>query len=449
MFTHLRIRNLKSMADSGLLTLRPLTFLMGPNSSGKSTLIQALLLARQTVDSRDVGNPLVVDGKYVKLGSYQEFIHRHDRSKRLSLEFGMRSRQRLLLDPRTEVWVDSAVVSAEFYHNQKTSEIYSTEVTAKMPEAESAVSIRRISRENSTARIEFRGRSVETKVPSSGKFYDVVKSPFPLEFTTRRFAEAGVDAQWRSAFRMLPFAATRLFESQFMGTFYLGPLRTSPQRTYVMAGETPQDVGLQGEATSSILWAARWKKALKQGVLQPAGAWLQRFGIAEGLELKRIGGSYFTLLLTDPTTKVTANFADVGFGASQLLPAIVETLFAPEGSTVIMEQPEIHLHPAAQAVLGDLFLAAVTMGKQLIIETHSDHLVSRVMRRIGEGNFDRNRVALYYCNPTEAGTEVLNIEIDDFGQFGGGLPNGFFEQAYRESLAHVEAVAKRSSGDGE
>ncbi len=223
-----------------------------------------------------------------------------------------------------------------------------------------------------------------------------------------------------------------------------GPLRTSPKRTYLASGETPQDVGLQGESIFAILWASKWNKRLRDSVLRPANRWLHNFGIAAKLDIKRIGGSYFTLLITDPQLGVEANFADVGFGASQLLPAVVETLYAPVGSTMIMEQPEIHLHPAAQGVLGDFFVEQVRRGQQLIVETHSEHLVSRVLRRIGERQFTESDVIIYYCQPTPEGTSIQKIPVDEFGHFGEGLPAGFFDQGYQESMAHVEAIAVRS-----
>src|SRR5713101_3861985 len=86
MITSLRIRNFKSLADTGLLTIRPLTFLVGPNSSGKSSIIQSLLLLRQTVESRDLKNPLSINGPYVQLGSYPDLLFMHNSKARLKLE---------------------------------------------------------------------------------------------------------------------------------------------------------------------------------------------------------------------------------------------------------------------------------------------------------------------------------------------------------------------------
>jgi len=451
MLTRLRVQNLKSVADSGPIDLRPLTFLMGPNSSGKSTLIQAILIARQTVDSRDMQNPLVVDGDYVKLGSYREFIHQHQRGRRLCLEFGF-SAEGLPswgAGRALETQIRSVLVSAEFSYNQKTLQMFSTAVSYMTDPHRYDMRKKRLTPRDTV--IEFGPEEsplFRMRIPSAAKFYDLgPRALYPyarrrgivplvrrVTKETEREVDVGLD---------LLFLLTQAFEWQFNRTFYVGPLRTTPQRTYLAAGETPQDVGLQGESTFAILWASRWNRRLRESVLRPVNEWLSAFSIAAKLEIKRIGGTYFTLLVTDPQLNVQASFADVGFGASQLLPAIVEALYAPRGSTIIMEQPEIHLHPGAQATLGDFFVDQAQRGKQLLVETHSEHLVSRVLRRIAEGALPRSEVAVYYCQPTEAGTEVRGIPLDEFGRFGEGLPSGFFDQGYAESIAHVEAVAKR------
>ena len=210
----------------------------------------------------------------------------------------------------------------------------------------------------------------------------------------------------------------------------------------------PQGVGLQGEMTLSALWASRWNKRLRQEVYKPTSEWLSRLGIAATLELRRMGGSYFSCLVGDPNLGVKPNFADVGFGASQVLPAIVQALLAPQNATLVMEQPEIHLHPAAQAALGDLFIEQIDKGKQFIIETHSEHMVSRVLRRIANDEISASQVAIHYCSRTSGGTKIQRIDVDSYGRFGEGLPPGFFEQDYEETRAHMEAVAEKSRRQG-
>jgi predicted ATPase len=135
----------------------------------------------------------------------------------------------------------------------------------------------------------------------------------------------------------------------------------------------------------------------------------------------------------------------VGFGASQLLPIIVAGYYAPEKSLLIAEQPEIHLHPKAQTRLGDLLIDISKENKTLLVETHSEHLIMRIQRRIAEGAIGKEGVALYYCEPSNKGTLVKRIIIDELGQMQQTLPVGFFEESYLESKSHLEAIIEKKS----
>jgi predicted ATPase len=136
---------------------------------------------------------------------------------------------------------------------------------------------------------------------------------------------------------------------------------------------------------------------------------------------------------------------DIGFGASQLLPVIVAGYYAPEESLLIAEQPEIHLHPKAQTKLGDLFIDISNHNKQLLVETHSEHILMRIQRRVADKTISNKRVALYYCEPSKRGTSVRRINLDEYGQLQSDLPPSFFEESYLESKAHLEAMIARKS----
>jgi predicted ATPase len=219
MITKLRIKNLKCLQDTGDLDIRPLTFLVGPNSSGKSTLLQMLLMLRQTIDSTDIDNPLAANDGWVQMGAYPDFI--------------------------------------------------------------------------------FKGE-------------------------TRRHLEVGI-----------------------------------------------------------------------------------------GFEMFRIAwGS------PPPSLRISLN------------------------SAILIEQPEIHLHPGAQSILGDLFIDAATeqKGKRtFIIETHSEHILARVRRRIAEKRLSKDQVAIYYFNPTSEGTQIQEVTLNEQGQYE-SFPDGFFEEDVMEAFEHLKAL---------
>ena len=261
------------------------------------------------------------------------------------------------------------------------------------------------------------------------KFYDMTMVPGRIglvDYRMRRFLQY----------------VTSQFETAISRIIYLGPLREVPGRLYAGIAERPQDVGTAGEDAVHVLWLGRGEK--KQIELRKkVGKWMAEFDIAKEMKLRQVAGPYFQLTLSDKHTGIKTTLADVGFGASQLLPVIVAGYYAPLGSLLIEEQPEIHLHPRAQTQLADLFIDVAKEGRSLFIETHSEHILSRFQRRIAEGQIDKNLVAIYYCEPTEKGTQLKRILLDSYGQLEAeGLPEGFFDDSYQESKAHMEAIAK-------
>jgi predicted ATPase len=137
---------------------------------------------------------------------------------------------------------------------------------------------------------------------------------------------------------------------------------------------------------------------------------------------------------------------DVGFGVSQVLPVLVLCYYAPEGSTIILEQPEIHLHPSVQAGLADVFIDAIKTRKiQIIVESHSEHLLRRLQRRIAEekDGLSSQDIKLYFCNSKQDGSSSLTtLEIDDFGNIA-NWPENFFGDEIGDLFAMTEAAMKR------
>lgn len=136
---------------------------------------------------------------------------------------------------------------------------------------------------------------------------------------------------------------------------------------------------------------------------------------------------------------------DVGFGVSQVLPVVVQAFYAEPRSTVLIEQPELHLHPAVQADLGDLFAASVTAreegeerGVQLIVESHSEHLLRRLQRLIAEEEISADQIALYFCYTGPNGSVIDRLEVDTYGNILNWPPDFFGDEL--EDLA-VQAQA--------
>lgn len=149
------------------------------------------------------------------------------------------------------------------------------------------------------------------------------------------------------------------------------------------------------------------------------------------------------LVLMDVVRNVVVSHRDIGIGISQVLPVLVSA-FAADNETIAIEQPELHLHPALQAELGDVFIKAALCGKQntFLLETHSEHLILRIMRRIrevAEGTLPEELpciraqdVSVLFVEPRESGSGIRVLELDDEGEFLDPWPGGFFEEGFRE-----------------
>ena len=173
--------------------------------------------------------------------------------------------------------------------------------------------------------------------------------------------------------------------------------------------------------------------------------WLNRFGLATRAELKDRGRLGIGLQITPLDGVPSVDLTSVGVGVSQILPVIVLCLLAQPGDLVILEQPELHLHPALQQQLGDFLLDCAKSGRQLLVETHSEHLVNRVRRRVADPTgADEGMVSLLFAEQVDGVTELRQSVIDPYGGSESDWPSGFFDISATEAQAFVStSLTKR------
>ena len=436
MLTKLRLKNFKCFEDTGELEIRPLTLFVGPNSSGKSSIMHFLLALRQTVESPDIQTALAPNDSWVRLGSYPDFIFRHQwqRGLEVMLEFT------LPIFARSSRRPGKLHLEVCWRYNRKTTQIQLERSELVYNDGEFTQLIVR------------KAHGYEAIVKSASEHGKAMRyEALPIhfhDFTARvRKSKKPADLSQRVLRHPMAFLVGRIITSELRRLFYLGPLREFPQRAYVISGQAPSDVGVRGERSAEVLWFASRTKRQRQQILESINRWVKEFGIAKEVKLQRLGRSnQYQVLFVDAATNLPVNIADVGFGASQLLPIIVQGFYTPPGSVLLVEQPEIHLHPKAQATLGNLLMEVVKSGeRQIIVETHSEHLLARIQRRIAEQEFSHEQVAIYYFEPTPDGTKIHRIELDEYGQLAEPIPEGFFEEGLEEALAHMKAIGARKS----
>jgi hypothetical protein len=258
---------------------------------------------------------------------------------------------------------------------------------------------------------------------------------------------------------------TLAFERLFQGLFYLGPLRERFSRQYTWTGEAPEHVGPKGEHSIAAILAAKERKVnggekMKLFLFgEMIAHWLKQLGVIAAFEVKPIAPKRreYEVLVKTPGSGQWVNITDVGFGISQFLPVLVQCFYAPKNSIILIEQPEIHLHPAAQLWLADLFIEVVhswgagqPRNIQLIIESHSEHFLRRLQRRIAEKAIRRDEVAAYFCQPSENAATVTPLQVDMFGNIR-NWPDNFFGDTMAEAVqmnnAQMERLEKGESPD--
>jgi predicted ATPase len=221
------------------------------------------------------------------------------------------------------------------------------------------------------------------------------------------------------------------------GIRYLGPLRKYPTRIESLVEKSKNYVGREGEGSASILYR-------DSSTVKKVNQYMQKLNIPYEVYVVKLDadgagilGDIIALQLVDLRSNVVLSLEDVGFGISQVLPILVQ-LAISESDMVLIEQPELHLHPALQAHFGDLLIDGITPDSknQFIIETHSEHLLLRLQRRIREGILSSEDIRIYYIDANkELGSYVQLIEMDDQGEFITAWPNGFFPERLDEMLA--------------
>lgn len=225
---------------------------------------------------------------------------------------------------------------------------------------------------------------------------------------------------------------------------YLGPFRETPRREYKEKESNIDYVGKSGEDLGTILKQS-------QTTEKKVSDWLKK---ALGLELKVENiedNNQFRIMIYSNNEDKGENLPDVGFGVSQVLPIITQLFYDKsenEGKVVIIEQPELHLHPSAQANLADLFVERIVENDKniIMIETHSEHLIRKLQVLIAdpEVNISNDEVAIYYVDKSSNGeSKVQEMQITESGQFSIPWPKGFFDKSYDLSIELLRKSRKR------
>ncbi len=456
MLTRLRVTSFKAWKDTGELRLAPLTVLFGANSAGKTSIPQLLLLLKQTAESPDRQRALNLGDSrtLVDLGTYEDVLHGHALSQPLTFSLGWRL-------PSARRIVDG--VGGAAFTGDRLSFEATLEAHGKQPRVER---MRYTLRQGDAPIADIAMTRTEPGFELESALYPLERQPgrdAPLPSPLRFY---GFPDEVAAYYRNAGFTAELVLELERMlrSVHYVGPIREYPRRLYLWSGEVPEHVGVKGERAIEAILAGGARtfafspdepeKTLPEVIAER----LRDMGLISSFEARPLGENrkeHEVVVRTSPSLP-EVKLTDVGFGVSQVLPVLVECFYVPARSIVIFEQPELHLHPRVQADLADLFIDAIHAREdgaprecQLIIESHSEHFLRRLQRRIAEEKIAKEDAALYFVGQREGEAQIEELRVDEYGNIQ-NWPEGFFGDEMEDLVKRSEAQATRMQrGSGE
>ena len=529
MLKALTLSNFKGISKTQEIRLAPLTLLFGANSSGKTSVLQSLLLLKQTIEEAESRDTVLLPrGRLIDLGNYKELIHDHESSRELSigmrfdrgksrmpadysvsseelsddawstLTFGGRGREIRLR--RYEVGVggwdnklagfvcrrSKSRISNDSMDSDSRSLLLHLDylnLTHRYIEDQWSLGERDISAAlRSLSQLVTRGESRQVALGHEPDPKNVRTRSDDLErllalekkyanYSVAAFAKDVEQVTKARVFELnhflpgRPFArrSTILPEYDFIEQrfpfrlrhwhncvskftsrtgadvwglleqlIYLGPLREYPERHYIYSGNIVTNVGKSGRFMADLLFR-------DDEVVATLNEWLDRFGIGYRLSVKTLRDpeikDLFAIRLREAGSDITVSPSDVGFGISQILPILVQSIVS-KNRTIIVEQPEIHLHPRLQAEIGSFLADCASSGNrnQFLVETHSEHIILRLQKLVREGKLSVDAISVVYVQKTSDGAICHDLRLDDNGDFIDDWPDGFFPERLEELL---------------
>lgn len=474
----LRLSNFKRFESLELDVNRELIAILGENSSGKSSVLKAILALKQTASVTNEHEAWAAHGEYVDLGVYQDYIYNKDIRKSFDVSLTLSSSFASGI-PILSRFVDgqsSTTITLAYDHDVVTSQSRFISVRVEFNHKGKSLSwqlVRQKTRPNYVLSLSDdligainetfsfeseRGLSASSRivVEHAERFsFDIV--PRKRQTFNEYFAYRVVNETLR--------AFGEYLESEL---FYLAPLRSSPSRSYIRSSHSLA-VGVHGEHTPSVLanLEARARKVTRGSSEHSENLrWLNN-AINQVFPGHSVTSATFDelvkLRIASQETQSYASsvksdtIADVGFGFSQVLPILVQLAIMPRGTTLLVEQPELHLHPLAQTRLARVLAQAAARGRRLVVETHSEHLIRGLQLAVSEARvgskskapeLSSREIGFYYFRRGK--NPYVHLQVNEYGEFLQDWPPGFFDESYRNLRALIANRSRESlKSDGE
>ena len=432
--TKIAVKGFKSIAEACEIDIRPLTILAGANSSGKSSIMQPLLMLKQTLEAPYDPGSLLIDGPNVQFTEAAQFLS--------TLPDGEKTDCFQIQIEIFEVGFGLGAVQTIFGKGHSGIEI--VKMTVDNPPY------------------------LPEPITLSPNMPKVIRSRYTLKSLSSSHQLKHSDS---------PNMITESVNREITKSIHLPGLRGNPERSYKLTGTGSRYPGTFENYVATLIheWQERTDKPLEtlgnpfdrydlgedfqnyQNYSNPAAILaevLDILGLTGHIRAKKIGDTRIELqvgrLLHHQNNEIDmVDITDVGFGVSQVLPVLVALIVARPSQLVYLEQPELHLHPRAQVALARVLADAAKRGVRVVAETHSSLLLLGIQTLVAEGDLSPELVKLHWFSRNKDGiTEVDSVDLDEAGAYG-DWPMDFDDVELKTQSRYLDAVDRLHFGKGE
>lgn len=465
MLKSISLENYKCFKEKTDIEIAPLTVLCGVNSSGKSSILKSLLMLKQSYESGLDMNNLSLNGIYTNNGQFSTVVHG-------------RAKNNFCFDIGYEFKRGNYISAQEKQTINELEKIFCVENSNISNIKHASIKIHYDIKNQNRKNLSY-GDNVINNILITIYVNNTNKSSLSFDYVddqnyTITLINFPNDKMMRSKIVMpkvychfdsfkivnmyygeiIPpqnvdkivaniYSIFRIISLQLKDIYYISPLRDTPKRHYTIDKDV-NTVGIYGENTTQIIEKMKEKmgrinelpssNGFKKGYVpinakssDAVNMWLNYIGIDKYSSTPK--DDLITLLIGKD------NILDVGFGISQLFPILVNCIISPYKTTTLLEQPEVHLHPKMQMNVADLLIATSKAHKNVIVETHSDHIINRIVKRImqDESGDLRDNVKIYFFSKEGEETKWEEIKVNMVTGIE-HAPKGFFEQFGNETM---------------
>jgi len=425
--TRIAVQGFKSLYDECSIEIRPLTILAGANSSGKSSIMQPLLLMKQTLEAPYDPGALLLNGPNVKFTLAKQLLSCASRTSlnnqfKIQIQINNNSFIENIFQVTREIGIELICTNFNFGNGL----ILEMPIDGKTREILDQKNMRR----------------EHFKITPTKKSIHSMLPPPSL---------AGINVGRNRCFlepikTIIRITTFEVFKEKIRQIVHVSGLRGNPERTYNATAISENFPGKFEHYVASII--NNWQFTKSNRILDLENA-LNQLGITSRVEARKINDVQLELRVSRLPGRDSENdmvsIADVGIGVSQVLPVLVTLLVAKPGQLIYIEQPELHLHPRAQVALANILADAAKRDVRVVIETHSELLLLAVQSLVAERQLSPDLVKLHWFTRGDDGiTKVSSADLDEAGAFG-DFPEDFSDVSLKLESRYLNAAESRLS----